>query len=178
MSLDTTISGASANSYVTVDEFQSYWVTRLVPSDQASPDSFGPDDVELALLAAALDIDDQQYLGRKTVVTQSMRFPRSTSLNTFSFGTNALYDDEGQPVATDTIPQKVKDAQCEQAYFRLLNPDSGADDDLSEFEQVGLGNGEIQVTLRGGSQSEVLCKSAIRLLREYRTSRQPRVLRA
>jgi hypothetical protein len=166
MSLDTDIGSATANSYCSVTEFQLYWQTKVIPSGQASPDSFGDSDVERGLMQATAELDREGYLGDVAASTQALQWPRY----------NAYYR-SGYPVASDAIPQAVKDATCELAYALLLEPSLTEDDGLNRFTRISLGNGEVDLSPRqmatGGLPSNVT-----RILRDFLSGCGAKVYRA
>lgn len=102
MALDATIGGASADTYATLAEFQTYAFNMGWTVTGAAPNI-----AEAALRRARLYLDaSYSWVGVKATQSQALQWPRSTSI---------LVD--GYSVATDTIPQAIKDAQCELAYL-------------------------------------------------------------
>lgn len=90
------------NTYVTQAEATTY----LDDSARASAWQFvGSDDKDRALLTALREIDKQIFEGAKTVSTQELEFPRT-----------GLTDKDGNSVASDSVPEVVKNAQMELAY--------------------------------------------------------------
>ena len=103
MALDTTIGGASSDSYITLAEWQDYWTARGVDLT-----AHGHDSSHEANLRQAVDWIDRNYSfdGTKQYQAQSRAWPRLT---------NILVD--GWPIDPDTVPQDIKDAQAELAYL-------------------------------------------------------------
>ena len=103
MALDTTIGGASSDSYMTLAEWQVYWLARGVDLTQ-----HGHDSAHEANLRRAADWLDRQnkFIGLKQYQTQARSWPRLVS---------DIVDD--WPINPDTIPQDIKDAQAEVAYL-------------------------------------------------------------
>lgn len=167
MALITTVGGSTSNSYATVSEYRQYWLGQLFPSDQATPDSFGDDEVEWALKEACLVLDAQSYFGGIVTQTQALKWPRAR-----------VTDDEGRAVSQSAIPQAVKDAQCELAYTLLVDSEAFAGDPFAGFSEINLGNSEVDVKLRGGAATGSLPAKVVRLLRNLRSSSQARILRA
>src|SRR5689334_3704609 len=117
--IDSTVSGSSANSYVTLDEADTYWAPKWVGQSL-----FDEGARIAALIEACRRLEQEQYLGRKATQTQALKFPRAELYSGGFYGAFASYgltDDEDYPIASDTIPQVVKDAQCELAYALLVN---------------------------------------------------------
>lgn len=101
MALDTTIGGASSDSYITLTEWETYatnmgWTTA------------GTDAVKEAYLRRATLYLDRNYiwLGTKKTAAAARQWPRSMS---------ELVD--GYVVDSDAIPQAIKDAQAELAWI-------------------------------------------------------------
>jgi len=104
MTLTTTVEGATSDSYASLAEYQAYGVLRgwtAGASDAAD---------EINLLKA-MDYLARVYAwaGIATTSTQALQWPRVTSIYL-----------EGYIVASDAIPQRIKDAQCEMAYLIQL----------------------------------------------------------
>lgn len=120
MALDATVGGASADSFATLAEFQSY-------ADAIGYDYSGSTDAaqEIALRKAAFYLNRsyrRYWRGYRVANTQSMEWPRrSFPDNHFSYisGFNGILDDSGFEIPIDSIPQEVKDAQCEAAILVL-----------------------------------------------------------
>ena len=121
-----TAGNASANSYITVAEADTYFDERLNVSSWTSA---GTDDKERALIAATRRIDQEQYEGEKVASGQSLKWPRY-------FAT----DEDGNEYATDAIPTLVEHATCELA-LKLLNDgavDPLMDTGLEEFKSANV----------------------------------------
>jgi hypothetical protein len=166
MAIDTTIGGAVANSYATVDEFKAYWLTRLIPSGQDEPGSFGDSDIENALMMATSELDREGWLGDAVSSEQALSWPRVS-----------VYNRNGYIVASDSIPQPIKDATCELAYALLLDPEMTSDDGFDRFSHVSLNQGEVDLTIRQGVSGGLPSK-VTRLISEFLSGRGARVLRA
>jgi len=103
MALDITTGGAASDSYITLDEWQTYWTARGVDLT-----AHGHDSSHEANLRQATDWLDRnyQFVGYRQYQTQARAWPRVTN----------IYVD-GWPISVDTVPQAVKDAQAELAYL-------------------------------------------------------------
>jgi len=96
--LTATVGGASSDSYVTEVEYLDYALKRgwTVSTGQ-----------EANLRTAALYLDNSyRWKGQRVTSTQALDWPRVM----------VEYVD-GFPVSSETIPQAIKDAQCEMAYL-------------------------------------------------------------
>lgn len=136
MSLDATVGGTTANSYVTLAEATTYYTDRAHSS--AWEDFEDKSDV---LVTASLMLDwYMPWKGSKTDSTQSMEWPRSDVL---------LRD--GTEVAVDTIPSYIKTAVFELALFSLAS-DRAGDNALAGIEQIKAGSLSIKSS-QGGANS-------------------------
>lgn len=104
MALVTTVGSASANSYITLAEWQAYWTSRNVDLT-----AHGHDAAHEANLIQAADYINRTYsfYGQRQYEDQAMAWPRLLGL--------MLIKD--WPVDPDTVPQDIKDAQAEMAYL-------------------------------------------------------------
>lgn len=125
VTLVTTVSGASANSYVTLAQADAYFDERLNADDWTDQ---GDNDQKKALVMAARRLDQVNWKGYKATSGQALAWPRSD-----------LEDKDGYTVASDTIPQQIQDAQCELALAILASDDFLADTGLEGFESVKVG---------------------------------------
>lgn len=102
MALDTTIGGASADSYGDLVDFQAYaasmgWTLTASETQQ-----------EAYLRRAAVKLDrDWRFKGFRRFETQARAWPRVVD------GT----DEDGYAIPQDSIPQAIKDAQFELAWI-------------------------------------------------------------
>ena len=123
-SIDTTVGGASANSYVTLAEADAYFDEHLNVTDWTD----ATDDLKnRALIQAARRLDQLSFNGGKATEAQALKWPRI-----------GVVDDEGYGIDSDEIPQQMKDAQCELA-LAMLASDLLADTGLEGFEMVEVG---------------------------------------
>ncbi len=104
LTLDTTIGGAAANSYVSQATATAYLEGRLNSSAWTNATSGNRD---IALVEAFREINTRAFEGRKVSSTQAGQFPRQWLPDPDAI-TGTYYD-------TTVIPQRVQDAQCELA---------------------------------------------------------------
>lgn len=117
------------NSYVSLEEAESYFEARLDSSAWVSAPS---EDREKALITAARALDRLTFIGRPADPTQPLAFPRIWPPSVYvrhSRRTDPFYDPEFPPdsllyrsLETGT-PRAVLDAQCEEA-LALLSQDA------------------------------------------------------
>ena len=135
--IDATLSGTSANSYVTLAEANSYFET--VP-DSSTWTNKTDDQKNRALIAATREIDNLVFYGDRCDNGQALKFPRNN------------YKIDDVELACTTIPNNIKYAQYELA--RALANDTGAITGTTgkdgNFSEVRLG--DLQVKYNTESQ--------------------------
>ena len=163
MPIDATISGTDSNSYVTLDEANAYFSTRL-HSDTWN--SASDADKEAALITSTNIIDwYYNYKGAKTVSTQNLQWPRSGVV----VG-NTTYD------STD-LPKEVRWAVYELALV-VLDEDVLVDNALAGLRKVQAGPLMIQTADNGRPPSTgQLPDSVYLLLKKFMDNSGIRVLR-
>lgn len=102
LTIDATVGGASANSFVTLAEANAYMAARL--NTDAWTDA---DDAGVALAEATRELGLCRWLGLRVDDTQALAWPRQLVLDPDS-PSRIWY-------AETVIPQRVKDATCELA---------------------------------------------------------------
>jgi len=135
--IDATIKGANANSYVTLAEADAYFET--VPSS-TQWDNKQDDKKNRALISATRWIDTLVYYGDRCDESQALKFPRTN------------YQVDGVELACTLIPQNIKYAQFELANALANDTDAitGSTGTDGNFEEVKLG--DIQVKYNTKSQ--------------------------
>lgn len=114
-----------ANSYVSEDEADAYFADRQ-NFDWLSGDK------QSTLIKATAYIENRyrgKWKGRITDRYQPLAWPR-----------RSVRDEEGRRVASDEIPQRLKDAVCEAAFRAVtaeLDPDVATTERVVTKEQVG-----------------------------------------
>lgn len=134
MALDTTVSGASSNSYASVSEADAYFTLRLNTSEWTGATT-GVKEAALAQACRTIDLED--FAGYKTITSQALKWPRV-----------GILDSDGNSVDSTTIATFVKNAQFELA-LRLLKYDADTDLQREQFERVRLG--ELEAVFRPGT---------------------------
>ena len=144
VSIDATAGGASANSYITLTEANTF-VEAMISSSDVSKWTTGNDDSRnRALAAAAQRLDRERFLGARATDTQALQWPRTgvrkpdTYVNTYATGFPFRISDD---YFTDTeIPDQVKRAQIEMAVYLKNNVDGISLGGLEDFKNVKIGN--------------------------------------
>jgi hypothetical protein len=153
MALDATIGGSTSNSYCSLTEAESYFADRLNSSEWTSA-SQGTK--EKALITATRRIDEEQFRGVKTSITQALKWPRV-----------AVYDEDGFPFESDTIPERVKQATFIVA-LELLRADFLAENYMGNFSYFSAG--AVQIKQFTQTSAGRLPADALRLLQHLMTA--------
>ena len=139
--VDATLSGASANSYVTLAAADTYFETVPDSSDWTGKTT---DAKNRALISATRWIDGLSFYGDRCTTTQALKWPR----------TDVTCD--GVEATASFIPREIKDATCEAALALLRNPTMlrGVVTAPGSYDEVELG--ELRVKYRGQGEVESL----------------------
>jgi hypothetical protein len=117
--LDSTVGGASANTYATLAEANQYHDDRVAVGTTWDPDASNDNKFTALLWAAQLMDSLIEWSGAVTDPNvQIMLWPRQGLVYRY-----------GKAVPTDVIPQEIKDAQAEYAR-QLLVSDMAGDSDI------------------------------------------------
>ena len=150
ITLDATVGGANANTYITLDDANAIIEGFVLSDDNAAWDNSTTDNKNRALFTAAQRIDREKFLGARVSDTQALEWPRSgvrkpdtyTNLYGLSFPNRLVAD-----YYTDTeIPERVKKAQVVLAVYLNNNRNGLELSGLEDFAAVSIGN--INVTPR------------------------------
>ncbi|GAA6162575.1 hypothetical protein NBRC116590_02790 [Pelagimonas sp. KU-00592-HH] len=160
MTLDTTVGGASSDSYASVAGFKTY-------SSSMGWTVTGADaDLEPHMRRAAVFLDrEYQFLGTKKTSSQARAWPRTVNET----------DPDGFSIPSDSIPLPIIYAQYELAYLiyeghDLLEFKSGAE---IKREKKKVGPIEKETEYAAGSGSEPRVRAVEGLLRGYIVGGQP-----
>ena len=144
VSIDATAGGASANSYMTLAEADTF-VEAMISSSDVSKWTTGNDDSRnRALTAAAQRLDRERFLGARATDTQALQWPRTgvrkpdTYVNTYATGFPFRISDDY--FTDEEIPDQVKRAQIEMAVYLKNNVDGISLGGLEDFKNVKIGS--------------------------------------
>jgi hypothetical protein len=146
---DTTVAGASANSYVTEAEASTYFGGRLDVAEYTAATSVS---VQKSLVMATTRLDAESYIGSTSTQTQALQWPR------YGVPTIAGWSDE----VVTAIPKRIRDATCELALAILKDTSYLGDTGLEGFKNVKVG--PIDVTPREDRKANALPAIVARLL--------------
>jgi len=144
ITIDATVGGASANSYLTLNDANDL-IDGLVQNDDVTAWASATDDQKnRALYTAAQRIDRERFLGARATDTQSLQWPRTgvrkpdTYINTYAVGFPFRITTD---YFTDTeIPDQVKKAQAELAVYLNNNKDGLGLSGLEDYKNVKIGS--------------------------------------
>jgi hypothetical protein len=144
ISIDATVGGASANSYLTLSDANAIIDGLVQDDDVAAWGSATADQKNRALYTATQRIDRERFLGARATDTQSLQWPRTgvrkpdTYINTYSVGFPFRITTD---YFTDTeIPDQVKKAQAVLAVYLNNNKDGLGLSGLEDYKNVKIGN--------------------------------------
>ena len=144
ISIDATVGGASANSYLTLTEANTIVEGLILDDDVTAWDSSSNDNKARALYTAAVRVDRERFLGARVTNTQALQRPRTgvrkpdTYINTYATGFPFRISTD---YFTDTeIPEQVKKAQVILAVYLNNNRDGLGLSGLEDYKTVKLGS--------------------------------------
>lgn len=167
MSIDATVGGENANSYVTADEANSYMGGRL--HTDAWKTSAGQK--EKALRQAARILDNYvEWKGVKTDEAQAMAWPRQyvpdPEYREIDYA-NFYFDAGDYFLPENAIPQRIKDAQCELA-LHLLSQDSQTVPDTAGYSQIEV-EGAVNLSVDKQDRTDVIPQYIWRIVYQFGT---------
>jgi hypothetical protein len=128
ITLNATAGSASANSYCTVTEADTYHKEKRYHSKDTWLE-YSSDEKKRGLIWATRLLDERiTWVGAIVSSTQALRWPRA-----------GAYDRDGNSISSSVIPQFLKDAVAEYAYF-LMASDRMADSDTAGFKEIEVGS--------------------------------------
>lgn len=144
ITLDATVGGANANTYLTLNDAQAIIDGLVEDGDVTAWASATTDQKNRALYTAAQRLDRERYLGARVTDTQAMQWPRTgvrkpdTYINTYAVGFPFRITTD---YFTDTeIPDQVKKAQAILAAYLNNNKDGIGLSGLEDYKNVKIGS--------------------------------------
>ena len=155
ISIDATVGGANANSYLTLADAQAIVDGFVQDADVTAWATATTDQKNRALFTATQRLDRERYLGARATDTQALQWPRTgvrkpdTYINTYAVGfpfriTTDYYTD-------DEIPQQVQYAQVVLAVYLHNNPDGIGLSGLEDYKNVKIGSIDVTPNLGYGA---------------------------
>ena len=153
ITIDATVGGASANSYLTLADAQALIDGMVENDDVTAWASATEDQKNRALYSATQRLDRERFLGARATDTQALQWPRTgvrkpdTYINTYATGFPFRITTD---YFTDTeIPDQVKQAQVVLAVYLNNNKDGMGLSGLEDYKSVSIGS--LSVTTAGAS---------------------------
>jgi hypothetical protein len=155
ITIDATVGGANANSYLTLNNAQAIIDGFVQDADVTAWASATTDQKNRALFTATQRLDRERFLGARATDTQALQWPRTgvrkpdTYINTYAVGfpfriTTDYY--------TETeIPQQVQYAQVVLAVYLHNNPDGIGLSGLEDYKNVKIGSIDVTPNLGYGA---------------------------
>jgi|DEB0MinimDraft_10_1074344.scaffolds.fasta_scaffold11185_4 hypothetical protein len=156
MAFDTTVGGASANSYGTVSDADNYFADRSITAWT------GTDAAKQAALIKATDYLDHQFdfIGTKATSAQALEWPRIN-----------VTDRNGYAVSSTAIPVFIRNACFEAALQAIKGTNLQPVDTTGISEsRVKAGPVETEKKFVGGGSSRTVIRSVQGLLSDFITS--------
>ena len=155
ITIDATVGGASANSYLTLVDAQAIIDGFVQDADVTAWASATTDQKNRALFTATQRLDRERYLGARATDTQALQWPRTgvrkpdTYINTYTVGFPFRITTD---YFTDTeIPTQVKYAQVVLAVYLHNNPDGIGLSGLEDYKNVKIGSIDVTPNLGYGA---------------------------
>ena len=153
ITIDATVGGASANSYLTLAAAQDLIDGMVENDDVTAWASATTDQKNRALYSATQRLDRERFLGARATDTQALQWPRTgvrkpdTYINTYAVGFPFRITTD---YFTDTeIPIQIKQAQVVLAVYLNNNKDGMGLSGLEDYKSVSIGS--LSVTTAGAS---------------------------
>lgn len=156
VTVDTTVGGASANSYVSAAEADTYVGNYVLDDDRRGEWLNYPADTKARLLLLACrNIDGYMaWSGEKASKEQALEWPRESAS-----------DSHGYSIDSDIIPQCLKDAQVEAALWLKDNSGKVPQSNYSKFDSIKVGSISINYNqTSGGPAQQYLPDNVLALL--------------
>ena len=147
VTIDATVGGASANSYLTLAQADAYVEAMIESADVAKWGTGGADSRNRALTAAAERLDRERFIGARTNDTQARQWPREgvrkpdTYVRTYTAGFPFRLTEDYY--TNSEIPDQIKRAQIELAVYLHNNVEGIGLGGLEDFKTVKLGDLEV-----------------------------------
>lgn len=155
MALDATVGGASANSFGTRAEANTFFADRLYTTTW---DGASDANKDKALITACQQISQLRFFGEKATSTQALPWPRLCVRNEDASAYSDLY------YASDEIPTRLKHAQFIYAQ-ELLKSDSISENQITGLKRLSTGTVDLEFEPALVQAAGKIPAEAMRLLR-------------
>ena len=144
ITIDATVGGASANSYLTLSDANDLVEGMVLSTDAAKWDSGTDDNRNRSLVTATQRIDRERFLGARADDDQALQWPRTgvrkpdTYINTYSVGFPFRITTDY--FTTSEIPDQIKRATVVLAVYLHNNVDGIELSGLEDFKSLQVGS--------------------------------------
>ena len=129
---DSTPASSNSNSYLSVEEANDYFAGRFGADKWTE---FSGTQKQQLLVSATKKLDTAMFGGLKSKVIQSLAWPR-----------RGLIDRDGYAISDLVIPEKLKEAACEMAYWIWTEEDRLlSDTEIQQVDTYKVGPIDVQV---------------------------------
>ncbi len=171
ITIDATVGGANANSYLTLAAAQALIDGFVEDEDVVAWASATTDQKNRALVSATQRLDRERFLGARATDTQSLQWPRTgvrkpdTYINTYAVGFPFRITTD---YFTDTeIPPQIQYAQAVLAVYLNSNKDSLSLNGLEDYSSVTIG--PLSVKLAGANSMQAGADKVPPMMERYLT---------
>lgn len=153
VTIDATVGGASANSYLTLSDANDLVEAMVLSTDAAKWDSGTDDNRNRALTTATQRIDRERFLGARATNTQALQWPRDgvrkpdTYQRTYTTGFPFRLTEDYY--TTEEIPDQIKRATIVLAVYLHNNVDGLELSGLEDFKNLQVGSVNITPNFYG-----------------------------
>lgn len=129
---DSTVASSASNSYLSVDEANDYFAGRFGAEKWTE---FTTPQKQSLLVTATKKLDTATFGGLRSKIIQSLQWPR-----------RGLTDRDGYSISDLVIPNALKEAACEMAYWIWTEEDRLlSDTDIEQVDTYKVGPMDFQV---------------------------------
>jgi hypothetical protein len=154
ITIDATVGGANANSYLTLAAAQALIDGFVEDDDVVAWASATTDQKNRALASATQRLDRERFLGARATDTQALQWPRTgvrkpdTYINTYTVGFPFRITTD---YFTDTeIPSQIEYAQCVLAVYLNNNKDGLGLSGVEDYKRVQIGSLSVETAGASG----------------------------
>lgn len=167
VTIDATVGGVSANSFITQAEADAYFARRL-PLNPPWDDADDP----TAAIVMATSVLVRMFAGQKKLVADKPPYyltgptwtgAPATTTQRLPWPRSGMYDINGNAIATNVIPQELKDAQAELAGQLILS-DSTLNNDVIVQGLTSVRAGSVALTFKDNFSAQVIPDAVLYLL--------------
>ena len=158
ITIDATVGGASANSYLTLSDANALVEGMVKSTDVAKWDSGTDDNRNRSLVTATQRIDRERFLGARADDEQALQWPRDgvrkpdTYINTYSVGFPFRITTDY--FTTSEIPDQIKRATVVLAVYLHNNVDGLELSGLEDFKSLQVGSVNLTPNFYGATGAD------------------------